>query len=536
MSYDRDVFQTTNLPKGHIPAPGPYALPVEDSAQEAEVAPPGGSGRSMRPRKPGRRGLQTFMSMGMSVVLLAGLGVTTTVSNDPKLLLAADSFDGSGGDWGTADNGLRWMYPRGAEGLSRSNGAAVANLTSRRRFQESSINVKVRDATVNYSFSFDRLAGGKGAKAIATVRKGPAGAYRGKVRVGGNGRVWLSFSKVRWGDNVPLMSRALELRGWTYRPGQTVRVKMQVISVNSTQLRMKVWPAGANEPARWQLVRNDNDGDVEAYGRVSLRAALTRTAWRTPVNVSFDDFRVNRALDALKVAATALPRTAASKAAAKPEPKQKTAPTDTEPPKIREIKTSNIGWTSAKVTWTLNEPATGRVHYGRTKDYGSWTDKESSFEHKTHVQALTGLEPSTRYHYRVFSSDEADNLVISSDNTFVTAAAPGADDGDPAPEPKPVAARPSPSPRSRPSPSPRSRPSPSPRSRPSPSPRSRPSPSPRSRPSPSPRSRPSPQTPRRRPSSASTYSMSRRPAQTSPGPSTNTRRVRWYTASPKIST
>ncbi len=420
MPSNHDVFETTNLPFDHVDAPGPFAVPEDEPAPDDLDPQPQSPPRS---RRPGRRGLQTFLAVGLSTVLLISFSVMTAVSGDPRALLAADSFDGGGSDWGTSDTGLRWMYPAGAAGLTRSNGQAIATLTSQRRFLESAVNVKVRDATVQYSFSMDRLPGGKGAKTIATVRKGPSGAYRAKVRVGGTGRVWLSFNKIRWGKPAPLMPRPVELKGWTYQPGQTVNVKVQVLELNPTQLRMKAWPAAAGEPARWQLVRNDTNYDVEPWGRVSLRAALSRSAWRLPLKVSFDDFRVNRALDAERIAQTTLPapRKAPPKSSPKPAPKPTPAPTDTTKPKIEKVVTTDVTDSSAMVTWTLDEPATGQVRFGTTKQYGTFTERESSFDYKTHVQKLSGLEPGTTYHYRVVSKDRAGNRIMSADQTFVTA-------------------------------------------------------------------------------------------------------------------
>ena len=86
---------------------------------------------------------------------------------------------------------------------------------------------------------------------------------------------------------------------------------------------------------------------------------------------------------------------------------------DTTPPKVRTIDAFDITSTSAKVTWTLNEHATGLVRYGQTNRYGQQTAKETSFDYLTHVQLITGLEPGEAYHFEVVSTDRAGNTVRS---------------------------------------------------------------------------------------------------------------------------
>lgn len=78
--------------------------------------------------------------------------------------------------------------------------------------------------------------------------------------------------------------------------------------------------------------------------------------------------------------------------------------------------------TAATITWSTNEPATSRVVYGVTTAYGLASSSASldSF----HSIRLTGLNPSTTYHYVVVSTDASGNTATSSDRTLVTAVAP----------------------------------------------------------------------------------------------------------------
>ncbi len=98
-----------------------------------------------------------------------------------------------------------------------------------------------------------------------------------------------------------------------------------------------------------------------------------------------------------------------------------TAPTiiTTAPPAITSVSTSSISSNSAVVSWATDEPATTVVNYGLNKSYASSTGLLSPST--VHSQALTGLIPSTTYHYQVMSTDYSNNTATTSDATFTTA-------------------------------------------------------------------------------------------------------------------
>jgi hypothetical protein len=85
---------------------------------------------------------------------------------------------------------------------------------------------------------------------------------------------------------------------------------------------------------------------------------------------------------------------------------------------------SGINRTSATVTWSLSQPATGQVQFGLTSAYGKVTLFESSFNYSTHGQTPSGLTPGMVYHYRVVSSNAVGLSLMSADATFQTLPAP----------------------------------------------------------------------------------------------------------------
>jgi phosphodiesterase/alkaline phosphatase D-like protein len=90
-----------------------------------------------------------------------------------------------------------------------------------------------------------------------------------------------------------------------------------------------------------------------------------------------------------------------------------------------------VGPTSVSVSWTTDEPSSTQVEYGTSNTYGSLqpaqpTDDPTggqSLGVVTHSVVLTGLQPTTTYHYRVKSKDKAGNEAVSNDKTFTTTSA-----------------------------------------------------------------------------------------------------------------
>ncbi|MDP3543605.1 MAG: Ig-like domain-containing protein [Elusimicrobiota bacterium] len=99
-----------------------------------------------------------------------------------------------------------------------------------------------------------------------------------------------------------------------------------------------------------------------------------------------------------------------------------TPPADTTAPSITAITPSGITSSGASIAWTTNEASDSQVEYGPTTSYGLSTPLDTT-RVTAHSAALSGLQGSTLYHYRVKSRDAAGNLATSADQTFTTLAA-----------------------------------------------------------------------------------------------------------------
>jgi|GEM_PF-2685181 len=91
---------------------------------------------------------------------------------------------------------------------------------------------------------------------------------------------------------------------------------------------------------------------------------------------------------------------------------------------INRVQATDVTGTSAVISWSLNQRATGYVQYGRSRNgMHQESKKETSFRYSAHKQNITGLRPRTTYYYRVHSTTKNNNKAVSSIASFRTPAA-----------------------------------------------------------------------------------------------------------------
>jgi len=92
---------------------------------------------------------------------------------------------------------------------------------------------------------------------------------------------------------------------------------------------------------------------------------------------------------------------------------------DTTAPRISDICLcpEGVTETTADICWVTNEKSTSQVEYWSSPSVLSPLDETLVIKHQVH---LTGLTPGTTYHYKVRSTDRADNLRVSDKYTFTT--------------------------------------------------------------------------------------------------------------------
>jgi len=173
-----------------------------------------------------------------------------------------------------------------------------------------------------------------------------------------------------------------------------------------------VGPASADRigsfPASWSWRRDTMDG-APATVVVGSAGVHTFHLW-----VREDGFRADKIL--LRKSSSSTPPSGTGPG----ESARAAVTADSTPPSLSNVQ-AQVTSTTAKISWTTNEPATSQADYGPTTAYGQSTPVDST-ETTDHHLTLTGLSPSTLYHYRVRSADGAGNAAVSGDQTFTTSA------------------------------------------------------------------------------------------------------------------
>lgn len=103
-----------------------------------------------------------------------------------------------------------------------------------------------------------------------------------------------------------------------------------------------------------------------------------------------------------------------------PAPTPQAPPADTIPPKVTDVKATNMTFNGTTITWTTSEPANSVVSYGPTNAYGlTASDGSLVTDHKI-VLSSPIITAAETYHYSVKSADAAGNTTSSPDATFTT--------------------------------------------------------------------------------------------------------------------
>lgn len=114
-------------------------------------------------------------------------------------------------------------------------------------------------------------------------------------------------------------------------------------------------------------------------------------------------------------------------AEAGPAEEGETAPdaADTTPPVISHARATDITKTSATVSWTTDEPSTGKVMYHAAtgdefiREFVSVADDRVSSSHSVELEEL---QPGMLYDYQIYSEDVEGNARKSGEHVFRTGA------------------------------------------------------------------------------------------------------------------
>jgi len=96
---------------------------------------------------------------------------------------------------------------------------------------------------------------------------------------------------------------------------------------------------------------------------------------------------------------------------------------DVVPPRIFNLLISEITFNSAAISWETDELALCQLFWGRTSEYRQEVISEESL-HSEHSTEITGLTPSTFYHFKIVCQDHQRNESETGDQRFITLTLP----------------------------------------------------------------------------------------------------------------
>ena len=194
--------------------------------------------------------------------------------------------------WGSADTGGAWSLRGTSTHFTVADGVGRIRMNAPGHGPGTSLNaVSAAGTDTSVRFSLDKPATGGGIYVDVVGRQvGTTGQYMATVRVASNGAVTLQA--LRAVGSTETILRQATVAGVTYQAGQQLQLRLQVTGTSPTTVRAKLWPAGTEEPADWQVSATDSTAELQVPGAVGLGVYASGSATNTPVLASFDDLTV----------------------------------------------------------------------------------------------------------------------------------------------------------------------------------------------------------------------------------------------------
>jgi PKD repeat protein len=221
---------------------------------------------------------------------------TVEVAAPAPANVAADAFGRTlASGWGSADTGGAWTLRGSSSNFSVADGAGRIRMNTPGAGPGASLaSVSAAGTDTSVRFSLDKPATGGGIYVDVIGRRvGTTGQYFATARVTSTGAVVLQAQRAVGSTETVL--RQSTISGLTYAAGQQLQVRLQVTGTAPTTVRAKIWPAGTDEPADWQVSATDSTAGLQVPGAVGLGVYASASATNTPVFASFDDLVVKPA-------------------------------------------------------------------------------------------------------------------------------------------------------------------------------------------------------------------------------------------------
>jgi hypothetical protein len=154
--------------------------------------------------------------------------------------------------------------------------------------------VNVRDVDMKIRVKVDKFAAGAGHQISLLARQlGTTGQYRARLELTPSGSAKLVAQKYLTSTNLTTnIGSVITVSGLTYTANQYIWLRVQVVGINPTTIKIKAWLDGQPEPSIWQYNGSDSEAVLQTSGNVAILSRLPSTSTVAPVVFSYDDFSV----------------------------------------------------------------------------------------------------------------------------------------------------------------------------------------------------------------------------------------------------
>ena len=236
----------------------------------------------------------------VTLTVTDGAGATARVTNPVTVTAPApgpvdfvlDSFGRTvSGGWGSADVGGPWTTSGTAANFAVAGGSGLPTFPAAGTTRAVWMGGPTRTSTdLRLTLRWTRCRPG-----TALPRRGGSPDQRHERVPGPHGHV------LDRADHRPADRAAGDVRAGGSRAGgeaardghlwrrHAVHVRLQVTGTDPTTIRLKVWPAGATEPAAWQTTATDSTAALQGAGAIGLSGYLSGSVTNAPVVLRLDD-------------------------------------------------------------------------------------------------------------------------------------------------------------------------------------------------------------------------------------------------------
>ncbi len=202
----------------------------------------------------------------------------------------SDRFDRTvASGWGTPDVGGAWTTEGAASSFSVSGGMGNVRMTrSGITATALSGSTPSTNTDLTVSFTADKAPTGSGIYYTIGGREVNATRYGAKVVLKPTGTATVALVRRGQSGDVDITTAATA-PGVTFAPGDLLSVRHQVIGVNPTVLRVKLWKTGTPEPTAWIRSATDSTPELQVPGVVRVTMYLSGSATNAPVTARIDD-------------------------------------------------------------------------------------------------------------------------------------------------------------------------------------------------------------------------------------------------------